>query len=171
MKIKTKRLDIRDFKSQDWQEVWLYTSKKDVMTYMPEGVLSKEAAKELVDQNSSDNAEKFPIILRENDQLIGHLVFHPYFGDHTYEIGWVMNPAYQNKGYASEAARAVLEYGFSELKLHRIIATCQPENEASFRVMEKIGMRKEGCFKKCIPHENGWWDEYYYAILAEELEN
>ncbi|MDG5472140.1 GNAT family N-acetyltransferase [Jeotgalibacillus sp. ET6] len=171
MKIKTKRLEIRDFNTEDWREVYLYTSNKDVMTYMPEGVLSKEAVKEFVDKNSGEDAEKFPIILRENDQLIGHLVFHPYFGDHTYEIGWVMNPAYQKNGYASEAARAVLEYGFGELKLHRIIATCQPENEASFRVMEKIGMRKEGFFKKCIPHENGWWDEYYYAILSDEMEN
>jgi len=54
------------------------------------------------------------------------------------------------------------------MKLHRIIATCQPENTSSYRVMEKIGMRREGYFKKCIPTEKEWWDEYYYAILKEE---
>ncbi|MEH7153934.1 GNAT family N-acetyltransferase, partial [Bacillus thuringiensis] len=51
-----------------------------------------------------------------------HIVFHKYFGEHTYEIGWVFNPKYFNKGYASEAAKATLKYGFKEMKLHRIIA-------------------------------------------------
>lgn len=54
----------------------------------------------------------------------------------------MFNPKYQNRGYASEAARAILEYGFKEMNLHRIIATCQPENIPSYRVMEKIGMRR-----------------------------
>ena len=64
--------------------------------------------------------------------------------------------------------QATLKYGFKEMKLHRIIATCQPQNTPSYRVMEKIGMRREGYFRKCIPHGNEWWDEYYYAILEEE---
>ncbi|KIL51033.1 GNAT family N-acetyltransferase [Jeotgalibacillus campisalis] len=170
MNINTKRLKIREFREDDWRDLWIYSKNEKVMTYIPEGVMSKEAAKEFVEKNSGEKAENYPIILRENDRLIGHLVFHPYFGDHTYEIGWIMNPAYQRVGYASEAAKAILEYGFSELKLHRIIATCQPENKASFKVMEKIGMRKEGYFKQCIPHENGWWDEFYYAILADEAQ-
>ena len=96
-------------------------------------------------------------------------LFFQYFGDHTYEIGWVFHPEYQGKGYASEAARAVLAFGFNKMKLHRIIATCQPENTASHRVMEKIGMRREG-FLKMHPHDNEWWDEYYYAVLEEEWE-
>ena len=65
--------------------------------------------------------------------------------------------------------RAVLAFGFKKMKLHRIIATCQPENMASHRVMEKIGMRREG-FLKMHPHDNEWWDEYYYAVLEEEWE-
>ncbi|GLB61667.1 hypothetical protein NCCP133_37960 [Cytobacillus sp. NCCP-133] len=62
---------------------------------------------------------------------------------------------------------AVLKGGFEELGLHRIIAACQLENPPSYRVMEKIGMRREGFYKKCIPHGDEWWDEYYYAILKE----
>lgn len=69
------------------------------------------------------------------------------FGDHTYESGWVLNPVYYNHGYASEAAHALLNYGFTKMKLHRIIATCQLENVASYRVMESIGMRQEGFLK------------------------
>ncbi|MCY8302903.1 GNAT family N-acetyltransferase [Bacillus spizizenii] len=168
MHIATKRLLIREFEFKDWQAVYEYTSDINVMKYIPEGVFSKEDAKEFVNKNRGDNAEKFPVVLRDENFLIGHIVFYKYFGEHTYEIGWVFNPKYQNRGYASEAARAILEYGFREMNLQRIIATCQPENIPSYRVMEKIGMRREGFFKKCIPKSNEWWDEYYYAILEEE---
>ncbi|KRG12879.1 GNAT family N-acetyltransferase [Lederbergia galactosidilytica] len=168
MNIITDRLIIRKFTNDDWQSVYSYTSDHDVMKYMPEGVLSEENAKEFVEKNIGENAENFPVVLHKEDILIGHIVFHQYFGSHTYEIGWVFNPIYHNKGYASEAAYSVLKYGFETMNLHRIIATCQPENIPSWRVMEKIGMRKEGYFKKCIPQGNEWWDEYYYAILQEE---
>ncbi|UZD74666.1 GNAT family N-acetyltransferase [Bacillus siamensis] len=168
MKIKTDRLVIRTFEREDWQDVYEYTSNPEVMKYIPEGVFSEEDAKKFVIENSGEHAEKYPVLLKDEKTVIGHIAFFKYFGGHTYEIGWVFHPAYQGKGYASEAASAVLAFGFNEMKLHRIIATCQPENTASHRVMEKIGMRREGFFKKCIPHENDWWDEYYYAVLEEE---
>jgi [ribosomal protein S5]-alanine N-acetyltransferase len=168
MYIKTERLLIRKFESKDWQSVHEYTSDSNVMKYIPEGVFSEEDTKEFVNNNIGEKAEKFPVVLMDEKILIGHIVFHKYFGEHTYEIGWVFNPKYHNKGYASEAAQATLKYGFEKMKLHRIIATCQPQNTPSNRIMEKIGMEKEGYFKKCIPHGNEWWDEYYYAILEEE---
>ena len=68
-----------------------------------------------------------------------------------------------------EAAHALLGYGFATLGLHRVIATCQPENVASWRVMEKLGMRREAHVRQCIPRDDGtWWDEYVYAILKAE---
>ncbi len=168
MEINTSRLMIRKFSTNDWQDVFRYTSNSEVMHYIPEGVMTEEKAKQFVLTNRGENAEYFPVILAEENKLIGHLVFFKYFGAHTYEIGWVFDPDYCNKGYASEAAKAMLAYGFEHMKLHRIIATCQPENIPSYKVMEKIGMRREGYFKKCIPAGDGWWDEYYYAILREE---
>lgn len=168
MNIKTERLHIRNFKIRDWKAVHEYTSDPVVMKYIPEGVFTEEDAKSFVHKNTGEDAHMFPVVLSDKEELIGHISFHQYFGDHTYEIGWVFNPKYYNKGYASEAARSILKYAFEEMKLHRIIATCQPQNPPSYRVMEKIGMRREGYFKKCIPHDNEWWDEYYYAILAEE---
>ncbi|WHT87036.1 GNAT family N-acetyltransferase [Bacillus cereus] len=168
MFIKAERLLIRKFEFKDWEAVHEYTSDSDVMKYIPEGVFTEEDTRNFVNKNMGENAKNFPVILIGENILVGHIVFHKYFGEHTYEIGWVFNPKYFNKGYASEAAHATLKYGFKEMKLHRIIATCQPENTPSYRVMEKIGMRREGYFKKCIPHGNEWWDEYYYAILEEE---
>lgn len=169
MYIETRRLVIRKCLPEDWQAIYQYTSNAEVMKYIPEGVFTEEAAKKFVDENSGDKAEKFAVVLKDEDTLIGHIAFYNVFGGHTYEIGWVFNPKYFNKGYASEAAQSALTYGFTEMNLHRVIATCQPENTPSYRVMEKIGMRREGCFKKCIPNGNEWWDEYYYAILEEEF--
>ncbi|HDX9671278.1 TPA: GNAT family N-acetyltransferase [Bacillus cereus] len=168
MFIEAERLLIRKFESKDWEAVHEYTSDSNVMKYIPEGVFTEEDTRNFVNKNMGENAKNFPVILIDENILIGHIVFHKYFGEHTYEIGWVFNPKYFNKGYASEAAQATLKYGFKEMKLHRIIATCQPENIPSYRVMEKIGMMREGYFRKCIPHGNEWWDEYYYAILEEE---
>jgi [ribosomal protein S5]-alanine N-acetyltransferase len=168
MYLKTERLTVRDFEEKDWDSVYEYTSNPTVMTYIPEGVFTEVQAKEFVTKNIGEQAKHFPVILNDEDKLIGHIVFHKYFGDHTYEIGWVFNPQYYGKGYASEAAKAVLGYAFEELHLHRVVATCQPENIGSYRIMEKIGMRKEGYFKKCIPAGDGWWDEYFYAVLKEE---
>lgn len=171
MYVKTRRLLIRNFEFKDWQAVYEYTSDRNVMKYIPEGVFSEKAAKEFVNKNIGDKAENFPVVLIDENILIGHIAFYKYFGEHTYEIGWVFNPKYYNRGFATEAAKAVVQYGFEKMKLHRIIATCQPQNIPSYRIMEKIGMRREGYFKKCIPKGNEWWDEYYYAILDEEWES
>lgn len=147
MLIATERLRIRPFKSDDWKAVWAYTSNPAVMTYIPGGVQSRDDAQQFVNDNLGNQAQHYAVLLKDSHQLIGHLVFHKYFGEHTYEIGWVFSPHYRNQGYATEAARSMLKYGFEELRLHRIIATCQPENTPSYRVMEKIGMRREGFFK------------------------
>ena len=168
MYIETERLIIERFAENDWRDVFVYTSRTDVMEYIPEGVFTEEDAKDFVMKNAGEDAKHFPVRIKGEETIIGHITFFKYFGDHTYEIGWVFNPDYFNKGYATEAALAVVGFGFAKMKLHRIIATCQPENMPSWRVMEKIGMRREGCFKKCIPHGDSWWDEYYYAVLDEE---
>lgn len=168
MRIETERLLIRKFELKDLQAIYEYTSDIKVMKYIPEGVFTKDTAKEFITLNMGEKAEKYAVVLKKENILIGHIFFGKYFGDHTYEIGWVLNPKFHNHGYASEAAKAMIAYGFEKMKLHRIIATCQPENTPSYRVMEKIGMRREGHFKKCIPNGAEWWDEYYYSILEEE---
>lgn len=169
MHIETSRLMIRPFQPSDWEDVLEYSSNPAVMHFIPIGVLDEKAVKEIVSEELSDETECYAIELKSNHQVIGHIIYHPWFMKHTYEIGWIINPCYQNLGYATEATRAIFAFGFNEQKLHRIIATCQPDNPASLRVAEKIGMRREGFFKQCIFIEDGvWWDEYLYAILENE---
>lgn len=168
--IDTQRLRIRPFSENDWPAVATYATMPAIMLYMGGGVQTPEQTQAFVRQNASgEGVTAYALILIAEDKLIGHMVFHPWFAPRTYEIGWVLHPAYHRQGYASEAALALLRYGFEEMKLHRIIATCQPQNPASYGVMEKIGMRREGHFQQCIYRgDDQWWDEYFYAILAHE---
>lgn len=168
MNLQGQRLHLRPFQATDVAAVLRYTCLPEVMHYIPEGVFDEAAAKAFVAANSDADAHYLAVVLNEGDRLIGHLFFEPYFGQHSYEIGWVFHPDGQGQGYATEAAALLLKYGFEEMGLHRIVATCQPDNPASYRVMEKLGMRREGHFIACIPKGDEWWDEYYYAILAKE---
>jgi [ribosomal protein S5]-alanine N-acetyltransferase len=165
----TQRLRIRSFQRNDWQALYDYTSDSALMVYIPEGPFSPEQAKAFVADNMGEQVRALAVLLKRADILIGHMDFHPWFAPQTYEIGCVFNRAYHGQGYATEAAVALLKYGFEVLRLHRIIATSQPENVASWRVMQKLGMRREAHFRKCIrSQEDRWWDEYVYALLEEE---
>jgi RimJ/RimL family protein N-acetyltransferase len=167
--IVTERLQVRRFTEQDWPAVHAYTAQPTVMRYMAKSVMTAADTKLFIEKQLADDTTDYALIRQADKQLIGHMVFHPWFAPRTHEIGWIVHPDYQRQGYASEAALALLGYGFEEMGLHRIVATCQPENPASYGVMEKIGMRREGHFRQCI-HRGGdtWWDEYFYALLAEE---
>jgi RimJ/RimL family protein N-acetyltransferase len=150
----------------DWPDVLAYASDPDVMRYLPEGVMSAEQVQEWI---AEQQPAAIAAVLPADDCLIGHLTFHPWYAPRIYEIGWVFHPRYHGQGYATEAATALFAYGFETLGLHRIIATCQPENVASWRVMEKLGMRREAHFRKVFAVDaTTWLDEYLYAMLEEE---
>jgi ribosomal-protein-alanine N-acetyltransferase len=167
--IDTHRLCLRSFQRNDWQAVYEYTADPAVMVYIPEGLFTPAQAQAFVADNMGDQARAVAVLLKTANILIGHIVFHPWEAPQTYEIGWVFNRASHGQGYATDAAVAVLHYGFAALPLHRIIATCQPQNVAAWRVMEKLRMRREAHFRKCLRRpENQWWDEYFYALLDEE---
>lgn len=167
--IDTPRLLIRQFASADWSAVHAYAADAAVMAYLPGGPLTEQQAREFVATNAGEQATAFAAVLKAERRVIGHLPFHPWFAPRTYEVGWVLHPGYHGRGLATEAARALLRHGFETLRLHRIIATAQPENVASCRVMAKLGMRQEGLFRQGIfRDESTWWDECFYAMLEEE---
>jgi RimJ/RimL family protein N-acetyltransferase len=84
------------------------------------------------------------------------------------DIGYVLNRKYWSHGYMTESACAILDVAFKQLKLHRVWATCDTRNRSSYRVMERLGMRREGLFVKDAMERGEWRDTYMYAILAEE---
>ncbi len=83
-------------------------------------------------------------------------------------IGYVLRRDAWGHGYATEAARTLLAFGFERLELRRIFADCHPANAASWQVMEKLGMRREGHFREEKLVKGEWWDRYVYAMLARE---
>ena len=82
------------------------------------------------------------------------------------EIGYALGLAYRGRGYATEAARALLAYAFAELGLHRVQATTSPANQGSWRVMERLGMRLEGRLREASYQEGEWTDVLIYGLLA-----
>ncbi|MFB4349510.1 GNAT family N-acetyltransferase [Microbacterium sp. CR_7] len=85
------------------------------------------------------------------------------------ELGWVLDPAHTGRGYATEAIRAVIDACFGPLGLRRVHAGCFADNEPSWRLMERLGMRREEFSRKTALHRSGeWLDGMNYGILAEE---
>ena len=109
----------------------------------------------------------------------GRVVGNIYCGNRDYdarEVGYIINRDYRNKGYAEEALSAVIENAFRE-GAHRIYAECDPRNTASWKLLEKAGLRREAHFRQNIffhKDEKGapiWKDSYVYAILESDRKN
>ncbi len=85
------------------------------------------------------------------------------------ELGWVLDPVYGGRGYATEAVRGLIRICFEGLGVHRVTASCFADNEASWRLMERVGMRREVHARQESLHRSGaWLDGLGYALLAEE---
>ena len=108
----------------------------------------------------------FTILDKQNGKFIG--LFGLNLGRKIYKSGEVwykLYPKFWGKGFATESLNCMLNFCLKDLKLHRIEAGCAVDNIASYKVMEKAGMIKEGRCRKVLPLENGWSDTFEYAIL------
>lgn len=85
------------------------------------------------------------------------------------EIGYKIHPTFWNQGYATEAVNQILNFCFTQLKLHRIEAGCATQNIASIKVLEKAGFTREGRKRKILPIRGNWVDNFFYAILEEDF--
>ena len=81
------------------------------------------------------------------------------------EMGYCLNRKFWGKGYTTEATKAMIRFGFQKLGLRRITATCDSQNKAAARVLEKAGMRKEGYFRRNVFQKGKWRDTFFYAVL------
>ncbi|MBN2238649.1 MAG: GNAT family N-acetyltransferase [Dehalococcoidales bacterium] len=174
--LETERLIIRFFNENDGDDLYEYLSLEEIYRFEPGNPVSREEAREMSSERAK--GENFlAVVLKETGKLIGHISLFPSGSEQfaTREIGYIFNPVYQNKGYCTEAVRAVIGYAFSELNSHRIVAFCSPENIPSWRVMEKCGMRQEAFYRKNAyfrKDPNGdpiWFDSCEYAILSDEF--
>lgn len=173
--METARLLIRDYMEEDFAGVHRYASDPEVTKFMIWGP-NTEAETAAFIRRAMDMGRREPrveyelaVVLKESGALIGGCgigVSEPLQG----EIGYCFNPRYWRRGYASEAAEALLRFGFRELGLHRIYATCRPDNTGSASVMERIGMKYEGRLRGHMRHKGQWHDSLQYSILEDEYE-
>lgn len=177
MKLETERLILRDFVEDDWHAMLAYTSDPLYLRYNDPIEGTKERAQEFIGwflaQQKEEPRIKFQlaITLKSNGLLIGNCGIR-MDGVNSVEanIGYELDPKHWNHGYATEAARAIVDFGFARFGVHRITADCIAENTGSVHVLEKLGMKLEGHFREHKYFKDRWWDSLIYAILADEWE-
>ncbi len=173
--IETERLFLRKFRKDDWQNLFEYLSLQEIYTFEPGEPVTKEEAQKITSERAQGN-EFFAVVLKNGCKLIGHIYFAQEEPKEflTWEMGFIFNPAYQNKGYCTESAKRIIEYARKALGVHRVVAYCNPINIPSWKVLEKIGMKREGYFKKkgfFRKDEFGnplWFDCYAYGIVLDD---
>lgn len=111
----------------------------------------------------------FKIENKEDKKFIG--LFGLKLGNPKYkrgEVWYKIHSGYWKKGYATEALKKIIEFGFDTLKLHRIEAGCAVKNIGSIKVLEKAGMTREGRARQILPLKSGWSDNFQYSILETD---
>jgi RimJ/RimL family protein N-acetyltransferase len=109
------------------------------------------------------------MVLRSTNELIGDCASGTDEQDpRLAEIGFTVRPEYQGRGYATEGTRTLLDYLFQARAKHRVAARCDPRNAPSARVLERLGMRREGRLREVLRAKDEWEDELCYAILDRE---
>ncbi|WP_414568649.1 GNAT family N-acetyltransferase [Nostoc sp. CCY 9925] len=175
MKLETSRLLMREFLEIDSQAVFTYQSEPLYLLYSHWTHRNHKDVREFVQMFINQQLEQprtnfqLAVVLKTENRLIGNCgirVNDPELREAN--IGYELNPQYWGQGYATEAAQAILKFGFEELKMHRIWSWCVAENIASFRVLEKIGMHREGHLREKELIKGKWYDNFIYSIIENE---
>lgn len=176
MQLVTQRLVLREFELEDWREVLRYQCDPRHMRYYPWSARHAEDVQRCLNECVARQADEprsiFQVAITlpaEGSKLIGSCgVRVNDFARQEGNIGYELNPEYWRRGYATEAAGAVMRFGFDQLRLHRIWAQCNADNRASVRVLEKLGMRCEAHFREHDFFKGRWWGSFVFAILQRE---
>ncbi len=166
--IETARLYLRQFTLDDLDELYRIYSDPEIMKYLT-GVRTREATETAIHTMlqcwKENNFGMWAVVSKIDCKMIGRCGL--CFLDKTSEVelGYTLNKAYWNQGLATEASFASLNYGFEILQLDRIVAIARPENIASQRVIQKVGMKYE---KNAHYYET---DVVYYSVLRSTSQN
>lgn len=173
--ISTQRLTIRPFAAADAADLHAYLSDPEAYRFEPGEPVTLAEAEELARERAA-GTDFWAIELTAAGTMIGHLFFAQAGPAEwrTWELGYIVSPAFQRQGYATEAAAALLRWAFAQRPIHRVVAHCNPDNPASWRLLERVGLRREALLRKNVFFRRGsdgaeaWTDTYMYAMLGEE---
>jgi RimJ/RimL family protein N-acetyltransferase len=178
--ITTDRLILRLMKASDVDDIHAYQSLEDVCRYLLFDPRTREEVAEKVAQHAASTrlADKgdylqLALELPATEDTPARVIGDSYFTitnpeQDGGEIGWTMHPDFMGKGYAREAASAVLDLAFGEMGLHRVVAQLDPRNDASIALCRSLGMRHEAHFVKDLWFRGEWADTGMFAILSDE---
>jgi RimJ/RimL family protein N-acetyltransferase len=175
--IETERLRLRRYEERDLEDILEYSLDVDFWIARNLGwPASKEGVREYwesqreVDPSTDPEWWDLVVELTAEGRAIGHVGIGVVKsgGGRQGTVGWLVGRKYQRQGFGTEAARALIEVGFDRLRLHRISARTGSDNVASWRLMEKLNMRREAHFKESHMINGQWRDEVIYAVLASE---
>jgi ribosomal-protein-alanine N-acetyltransferase len=172
--IVTERLVLRRYTHDDIADVLGFASQPSLAGVTSERIqATEEGVRKYIELQKSfqpfekDKVFELAVEQKENGKVIGLVGL--ICRDHGQgEIGWALCVEHRGQGYAVEAARALMDYGFGMLGLHRIHADTNSHNLASWRVMERLGMRREALLRGAVYAEGKWLDRYIYGVLADE---
>jgi aminoglycoside 6'-N-acetyltransferase len=174
--LQTERLILRNFRDSDLEPFLAYRNDPEVYRYQgwrvpfehTMGVLFLDEMKSMVPGQAGPWFQ-VALELKNSGSLIGDVAFALRHAAHPQaSFGFTLARPYWGQGYAGEACRAVLEYLFSELKLHRVTADCDVDNHASYRLLERLGFRREAHHQESFWLGDRWGDESIYALLERE---
>jgi RimJ/RimL family protein N-acetyltransferase len=174
--IETARLTLRPFTLDDFDDLYAYQSRPDVVRYLRWEARDRTQVRQALEDQCREttlDAEgewlTFAVVWREVGKVVGEVGLKWLSREHRQgETGFVFNPDYQGRGLATEAVRSMLALGFGSLGSHRIIGSCDARNHSSARLMERIGMRREAHLVHSQIVKGEWTDELIFAILDQE---
>ncbi len=175
MIIETPRLRLREFGNRDWAAVLHYQTDPLYLRYYRWTQRTEEDVRAFVGQFLEWQATvpryrfQLAVTLRDGGRLIGNCgIRQPQAGLLAAEVGFEIAPEHWGCGYATEAARAMVGFGFDELGLRRVWGECVAENSGAQRVLVKLGMRRVAQLRKAQWYKGRWWDRLVYSVLDVE---
>ncbi len=173
--IETPRLILRKIQLQDKQDIFDITSDHSVVKYTSTLEFTKSITDVelliniMTERYDKDLPTRWVIFHKGDKKVIGICGFYDYVPMYARaELGYALSRAYWGKGLGTEAAQAVVDFGFKNMNLNRIEATCDPENRASSHILEKVGMKYEGILRQHIFKDGKYCDRKMYAILRSD---
>lgn len=172
--LETKRLILRSMRMSDARDIYEYSCDPQVARHVlwdaHQNIHQTRAyIRYVLRQYRSGMPSSFCIVLKETGKVIGTIGFMWVNSENrSAEVGYSLSRAYWNQGYMTEALAAVLRFGFETLNLNRIEAQHETDNPASGRVMEHVGMRKEGTLRERLYNKSRFVDVELYAILQKD---
>ena len=174
--IETERLLLRRYRIEDVSSIVRYSSHPSIARLIdwasPEGEITEESVARFIEAQNRINPGDpswmdLAIALKSDDQVIGAIgiICRAHRQGQT---GWALAVQHRGRGLATEAAAAMLDYGFHTLDLHRIYAVTTTWNRPSWKLMERLGMRREAHFHESEMADGEWRDGLIYAILKSE---